>query len=493
MASIEYKNSILWRGEDPLKVGFKPVIDASKKVVRYFPGQQPRWSKEEEKKKKAEEEERKKRDREADEDLQRSSRRRRRDPNAAAVVVESAPKEDAASSRMKRLQQNSSSGPIDPSDRMSRHRTIHEARVLEAKDEESKDEAMKEEKEEILRAKKEEEFNDRGPVAQLQIPMYDNISGDEDEDIELRNLRRERARESALARRKHEEDLLKEEVDELAEEEEEDESSYASDSGDDDPRRGGMLKPVFVTKAQRDTVKEREAIEKEEEAAIEKEKARKEEKKAESKTMLVDVIRVIEEAEAAGINENDGSDVELLDDDDEKNEAEEYELWKIRELKRIKRDKEERLARHAELEFIERRRRMTDEEREEDDRRMDSKSTKRDEAKGFNFLQKYYHRGGFFQDKATTGEEPLYNRDYHEPLEEEKFDKTALPKAMQLRRGQFGKKGQVKHTHLTESDTTDMSAAWSQHSKPMQKYQEKMATAKSVNVFDRPGGRSGDD
>merc|ERR1712032_676841 len=90
--------------------------------------------------------------------------------------------------------------------------------------------------------------------------------------------------------------------------------------------------------------------------------------------------------------------------------------------------------------------------------------------------------------KAREGDEPLYLRDYHEPLEEEKYDKQLLPKAMQLRRGQFGKKGQVKHNHLTESDTTDMSAAWSKHTKQIQRYQERMATAGGVNNFERPSG-----
>merc|ERR1719446_577961 len=132
---------------------------------------------------------------------------------------------------------------------------------------------------------------------------------------------------------------------------------------------------------------------------------------------------------------------------------------------------------------------MTEDERAADDKRMDDEANNREEAKQFNFLQKYYHRGGFFQDKATTGEEPLYLRDYHEPLEEEKFDKQMLPKAMQLRRGQFGKKGQVKHTHLTDADTTDMSAAWSQSTKQIQRYQEKMAAASGVNNFDRPAMR----
>merc|ERR1712187_319727 len=133
---------------------------------------------------------------------------------------------------------------------------------------------------------------------------------------------------------------------------------------------------------------------------------------------------------------------------------------------------------------------MTDEERMADDRKLDDKASKRDDVKSFNFMQKYYHRGGFFQDKAVAGDEPLYLRDYHEPLEEEKFDKNLLPKAMQLRRGEFGKKGQVKHTHLTDADTTDMSAAWSQNSKLVQRYQEKMAAAKGVGNFERPSGFS---
>merc|ERR1719230_365262 len=113
--------------------------------------------------------------------------------------------------------------------------------------------------------------------------------------------------------------------------------------------------------------------------------------------MLVDTIRLDAEA-AAKLDMDDRSDIELMDDNDEINEAEEYELWKIRELKRIKRDKEERMTRQKEIEFIERRRQMTDEERAADDERMDKKGNFYKEADKFNFMQKYYHRGGFFQD-----------------------------------------------------------------------------------------------
>merc|ERR1712194_132836 len=90
------------------------------------------------------------------------------------------------------------------------------------------------------------------PVAELQIPMGDDVSGDEMEDNELRTSRRERARDAALSKRKEEEDLLKADLGELPDEEE-DESSY-EDESDEDARGGVLLKPVFVSKAKRETV-----------------------------------------------------------------------------------------------------------------------------------------------------------------------------------------------------------------------------------------------
>jgi len=352
---------------------------------------------------------------------------------------------------------------------------VEEAVILEEKDE------KKDEKLELL--KEEVDVDLKPGVAELN---YDEIVGSGDEDVEIQAVRRERARELALSKRKIEEDVLKAELEEEQEEMDEEESEYESESEENDDRRGPLMKPVFVSKANRETVREKEQIEKEEEEARRKKEVRQLERKAESKVLLID--RINEEAEAERLAEelDDRSDIELMDDDDEKNEAEEYELWKIRELKRIKRDKEEKLKRQEEIAFVLRRREMTDEERARDDAKLDAANPKRADVKQFNFLQKYYHRGGFFQDKAVSGEEALYLRDYHEPLEEEKYDKQLLPKAMQLRRGEFGKKGQVKHSHLTDVDTTDMSAAWAQSSKIVQRYQEKMAAAKGVANFERP-------
>lgn len=407
------------------------------------------------------------------------------------MILESKPAEDAASSRLARLQQSKAASEEHQQERLVRRRAAHEARILEAAEEEEK--AKLEDKEEAIKeegeAKLEEPEKDGvAGLAEVKCEQYDEISGSDEEGKELKALRRERARELALARRKEEEVVMQEEHADEEEEDDEEESEEESDE-EDDPRRGALLKPVFVSKAQRETIKEKEAEELEKERAEERKLEQVKERKAESKNMLIDQIKMDDELEKQGADMNDRSDIELIDDDDEKNEAEEYELWKIRELRRIKRDKEERKAREKEIECIMKRRNMTEEERLEDDKRLDEQSAKREESKSFGFLQKYYHRGGFFQDKAVSGQEPLYLRDYHEPLEEEKFDKKMLPAAMQLRRGQFGKKGQVKHTHLSEADTTDMSAAWSQSTKQIQRYQEKMAGASGVNNFDRPSTR----
>jgi len=463
--SVEYQNSILWRGEDPLKKKFKGKVDKTAKVTRYFPGKQPKWISEEDKKEQAKEEAL-----DRAEALRHNNKRKK----TAPVILEDGPK----NSRLARLQaQASQQAPEDVSERVSRHRRVHEvARILE------EERADKEDvKDEDAKGFKKEEMKEE--------PLIGDVKEEDDApaDNELRSLRRDMARQVALLKSKQQEDLLKHDLG--GDEEEEDDEEESEEESEDDGPGSTMLKPVFVRKAQRETVAEKEKLKKEEEEALKQEEEKKVQQKVESKELLVDQIRMDEEADNQ-IGANDGSDVELIDDDDEKNEAEEYELWKIRELKRIKRDKQERLVRQKEIDFIIKRRNMTEEERLADDKKLDDEANKRDDVKGFGFLQKYYHRGGFFQDKAVEGSEPLYLRDYHEPLEEEKFDKQLLPKAMQLRRGQFGKKGQVKHTHLTESDTTDMSAAWSKHTKQIERYQERMATASGVNAFDRPAGSS---
>jgi len=505
--STDYQNSILWRGEDPLKKKFKPSYDHTVKTTRYFPGKAPAWAREDLKKQEEEKEALKAKEKDA-------KKSKKRDRTACAVVVE-----DRGASRLARLQAAALEPRETGVERHLRHRVAHDAQVLE--DSVSRGETISsiaggiaEKLKEKLDKKEElgfEKFEGVKDVKDLKA----EAEGDDDDDLDMERKevkkddvkpevksevkeeddedhvadQRQKAREKALLRRKEEEDLLnKEQEDEVQEDEEE--SEYETESEEEGPKNS-MLKPVFVSKNGRDTVKEKQVLEKEEEEAELRAAEKLKNRKVESKSLVIDVIQKEADEDAVkALGLDDNSDCELIDDNDEINEAEEYEMWKIRELKRIKRDATAKMTKEKELEFIERRRNMTDEERAADDARMDNGKNSREDKNEFGFLQKYYHRGTFFQDKAETGEEPLYLRDYHEPTAEEKFDKQLLPKVMQVRRGLFGKKGQTKHTHLTDVDTTDMSAAWSQQNKQVQSYQQRMAGAGGVNKFSRPGQSS---
>lgn len=48
---------------------------------------------------------------------------------------------------------------------------------------------------------------------------------------------------------------------------------------------------------------------------------------------------------------------------------------------------------------------------------------------------------------------------------EDALDKKQLPKVMQLRRGEFGRGGRVKHTHLVDADTSDPLHPWALNAK----------------------------
>lgn len=58
----------------------------------------------------------------------------------------------------------------------------------------------------------------------------------------------------------------------MASGEDESESEYETDSDEGEEFGRRMLKPVFVTKKERETIAEREALEREEEEAMKKEK-----------------------------------------------------------------------------------------------------------------------------------------------------------------------------------------------------------------------------
>ena len=261
-------------------------------------------------------------------------------------------------------------------------------------------------------------------------------------------------------------------------------SEYETDSDASDSGGGGarkMFKPVFVRKIERDTIEERDKMLAELDAEAAKTEAAKAAKKAESKK-LVEVEVKREEALAAAMDEMEPSDV---DTDDELDDALEFDAWKSRELERLKTDRIQRELIFREREEQERIRSMTEEERDlYHAKRLAKRAEQEKEKPKMAFMQKYYHKGAFFQESAddafgTAGRDEIYKRDFSAPTAEEKFDKSILPAAMQVRKGKFGRAGQTKWTHLAAEDTSaarkgDDDDLWSGRDKSVRAIKDKM-------------------
>ncbi|KAJ0624482.1 putative microfibrillar-associated protein [Helianthus annuus] len=308
---------------------------------------------------------------------------------------------------------------------------------------------------------KEEIRADHRRIRQAEI-----ISTEEEEQRRQERLEFEEDDEDALDERRR---RIREK---LLQREQEESSEYETDS-EEEQMGMAMVKPVFVPKSERDTIAEREKIEAEEHAIEELMKRRAEERKVETKQIVVEEIRKDMQIQKNLEAEADIADVET---DDELNEAEEYEAWKAREIARIKRDRDDRDAMVKEREEIERVRNMTEEERREWERKNPKPSSAPKQK--WRFMQKYYHKGAFFQDdpddkSGTVGADGIFRRDYSAPTGEDKMDKSILPKVMQVKH--FGRSGRTKWTHLVNEDTTDWNNPWTNNDPLRAKYNTKMA------------------
>ena len=338
--------------------------------------------------------------------------------------------------------------------------------------------------------KKSEESSRSSSSSEATPPTTDEeeSSGEESRSSDSEDAR-DRTREMVKAKRLNAKGVRIEEEKKTKEENEEEEEEDESDDDDDDASTtsstsfstsstsggGGppkkMFKPVFVSKAKRDANAKAEAAardmmmdggdfddqkneEEEKMMMMKKQNARE----AVQREITLEYQREVAEKDYAGEEVNTDSD-----DDDEEEARKNYEQWKMREFKRVVRDRCKQRLEMEEEEERERLRNMTEEERELYATKLkalkDAKEHGKEKSK-MRFMQKYYHKGAFFQDAgddefATTEKAEIFNRDFNEATNAEKgVDRTTVPEAMRLRQGQFGKAGRSKWTHLSNEDTT---------------------------------------
>merc|ERR1712113_1241877 len=110
-------------------------------------------------------------------------------------------------------------------------------------------------------------------------------------------------------------------------------------------------------------------------------------------------------------------------------------------------------------------RNLTEEERRMELQKNPKQVTNKAEKGKYRFLQKYYHRGAFYLDNEDT----TLKQDFSKPPLEDHFDKSILPKVMQVKN--FGRSGRTKYTHLLDQDTTNSESPWAQTNQLNTKFQ----------------------
>ncbi|XP_050425898.1 microfibrillar-associated protein 1 [Adelges cooleyi] len=345
-------------------------------------------------------------------------------------------------------------------------RPLHEPQIIKDDDSSSEEEAKV----------------DRNRRSRHQVSDDEKDSNDDDGDLSDSEIerRRQRLRQKVLSQNKEKETnevLEKEDEGHGTDDNTSDESSEYDDFSASDEETGPRLKPIFVRKKDRVTI-----IQKEKEDIKQKQLEYEQKKLAEERRRAT--LRMVEEEirkEQALTKANSALAEPALDDvnTDDENDENEYEAWKLRELKRIKRDRDEHEQREADKAEIERLRNLTEEERRLE-LRLNPKTVTNKAAKGkYKFMQKYYHRGAFYLDE----ENDILKRDYSSATLEDHFDKTILPKVMQVKN--FGRSGRTKYTHLVDQDTTSFDSPWVSETAQNLKFHTNQA-AGMKQVFQKP-------
>ncbi|GMF35268.1 unnamed protein product [Phytophthora fragariaefolia] len=182
-------------------------------------------------------------------------------------------------------------------------------------------------------------------------------------------------------------------------------SEYETDTDESEPGEE-LMKPVFVPKKARGTVKRQEEIAAEEERRQKREQEKSEARKMDSRRLVAEEIR----REQDGADKGDSTDVEMPDDTDGLDPAQEYRDWELREMRRIKRK---------------------------------LKKNEPKEKKKLKFMQKYYHKGAFYvDDDSIRSKDDVRKRDADGATLEDKFNKELLPAVMQVKN--FGRAGRYE-------------------------------------------------
>ena len=232
------------------------------------------------------------------------------------------------------------------------------------------------------------------------------------------------------------------------------ESSEEEDSSSDEEPKRPMLAPRFISKAKR--TQQATAEPSAETKAIDEEKLRNEKADA----ILQAQLEREAAARAAGKKYWDDDDIapeDEVDDTDGLDPEAEKAAWKLRELKRVRRERLAIEEKEKEREEIERRRNMTAEEREEEDKKfIEAQKESREDRGKMSYMQKYFHKGAFFNDAGEEDEEvkAVLNRDLAGARFEDDADKAVLPEYMKIRdMTKLGKKGRTKYKDLKNEDT----------------------------------------
>ena len=278
--------------------------------------------------------------------------------------------------------------------------------------------------------------------------------------VDLNERRRQADAQEALrleaekaTRAKEEEGFVTEESDNDEEEESEDEGSNSEEeSSSEEEAPKVLLRPTFIKKSLRKEVALIGTTQEDQKWA--EDEARKKEK---ADALVQEQLERNAAARAAGKkNWDDDEDVErdLVDDTDGLDPEAELAAWKLRELKRVKREREAIELAEKEREEVERRRNLSKEEREAEDREFIDRQKEEQENKGkMGYLQKYYHKGAFFQDDEKM--EGLDKRDIMASrYQDDVTNRELLPQYMQIRdMTKLGRKGRTKYKDLKSEDT----------------------------------------